>query len=72
MYVCYEYGYFIYICKYLHIHMNSCIHKTHIYLPYTYTCTLFYMCIQGSVLIWDQRILHGTQPNQSERCRCAH
>lgn len=26
---------------------------------------------QGSVLIWDQRVAHGTAPNQSSRCRMA-
>lgn len=26
---------------------------------------------EGSVLIWDQRVLHGTAPNRSYRCRLA-
>ena len=26
---------------------------------------------EGSVLIWDQRVLHGTAPNRSYRCRMA-
>eukprot|EP01031_Cornospumella_fuschlensis_P028171 gene28171-34019_t len=26
---------------------------------------------EGSVLVWDQRVLHGTQPNNSSRCRFA-
>jgi ectoine hydroxylase-related dioxygenase (phytanoyl-CoA dioxygenase family) len=30
-----------------------------------------FFVIQGSVLIWDQRVIHGTAPNQSYRCRLA-
>lgn len=30
------------------------------------------ICMQpGSVLIWDQRVMHGTQRNHSSRCRMA-
>lgn len=28
-------------------------------------------CFQGSVLIWDQTVMHGTAPNFSEHCRLA-
>lgn len=37
------------------------------YMPYAHRIAMR----EGSVLIWDQRVLHGTSPNYSTKCRLA-
>ena len=37
------------------------------YMPYAHRIAMR----EGSVLIWDQRVLHGTSPNHSTKCRLA-